>query len=101
MEQRCERTSSGGAFGFVLRWQNGLDNSVSARETWAPPFLSMDHKWVSEPRAQSGPTPESSVFIWDLLFGPIQIVLFFFFLFLFPTFLDVFTSMKIFKVVDQ
>ena len=100
MEQRCERTSSGGVFGFVLRWQNGLDDSVSARQTWAPPFLSTDHEWVSEPRAQCRPTPESSVFIWDLCLALSKLFSFFFF-FLFPNFLDVFTSMKIFKMVDQ
>ena len=99
MEQRCERTSSGGAFGFVLRGQNGLDNSVSETRTWAPPFLSMYYEWFSEPRAQSRPTPESRFHLGSAVWPYPNY--FFFVFFLFPTFLDVFTSMKIFKMVDQ
>lgn len=53
MEQRC-RTDSEYVFG-LLRWQNGLDDSVSARQMWTPPFLAY------RPFVTVGFTAESSV----------------------------------------
>lgn len=80
VEQRC-RTGSGCVFG-LLRWQNGLDDSVSARQMWTPPLFLADG-----PFGTVGCKAEHSVYVPKILlfsfsiscFGPIHVVLCFYF----------------------